>query len=353
MRGWLTRDIAPHKFDDNEFATWCNNFKLKSGEKVDPQSDEAIDALYWTGGVPYELSLLWDQPAASVVNKTREYRSNRVGEMADSHGKFCCKLVSEEMLILKECVARMALGLTRPAISVGMDRELFDIIRQPKEGHPNEVDELIVALNPVARLALIGYHGQGFLTSLGLVTELVLKRDYTQDVKGRITEKYLLTTMEVVKKFSFKHTTKIVGGLSTGTPTCESIELVEIVPFSGQKLPPSSSFNRKHSTLFIPESVIYPGYDFFIWNSESSELLAFQVTMANPFYEHPKIDSASARENCNSWSVFCNANAVKVYWVIPKSCVGGPKSKKAVGNNVILFESLWSDYPSLEHLKIL
>ncbi|KAJ3190644.1 hypothetical protein HDU82_003879, partial [Entophlyctis luteolus] len=141
---------------------------LKSGEKVDPKSDEAIDALYWTGGVPYELSLLWDQPAVSVVNKTREYRSNRVHEMADSHVKFCRKLVSQEMLFLKEYIARMALGLTRPDILVGIDRELFDIIRQPEEGHPNKVDELIVALNPVARLALISCHGQGLLTSLGL-----------------------------------------------------------------------------------------------------------------------------------------------------------------------------------------
>ncbi|KAJ3192119.1 hypothetical protein HDU82_003313, partial [Entophlyctis luteolus] len=197
MQGWFTHDIASRKFDNDEFATWCGHFQLKSGEFVDPTSDEAIDALYWTGGIPYELSLLWEQPAASVVNKTREYRSNRVGEMAESHGKFCHKLLSEEMLDVKEWIARMALGLTQPAVSVGMDRELFDIIRQPKEGHPNEFDELIVALNPVARLALILYHGQSLLTSLDWVAKLVLKGNYTEDVKGRITEKYLLTTMEV------------------------------------------------------------------------------------------------------------------------------------------------------------
>ena len=43
---------------------------------------------------------------------------------------------------------------------------------------------------------------------------------------------------------------------------------------------------------------------------------------------------------------------LKFFWVIPKSCVGGPKSKKAVGNNIVLFESLCNNYPSLGNLKI-
>jgi hypothetical protein len=296
--------------------------------------------------------LLWEQNAASITEKTREYRSKRVDEMANCHKKFYHTLLPKEILNLEECIARMALGLTRPAISVGMDRQLFNLIRQPKEGHHNEFEELIVSLNPVARYALIGYHGQGLLTSLNLVTELVLSGDYTQDVKGRIAEKYLLTNMEVVKKFSFQYTAKVVGGLSTVDPTRKSIKLVKIIPFSGQKLPSSMSFNRKCTTLFIPESAVYPGYDFFIWDSESFELLAFQVTIASPFYSHPNIDSVSATENCKNWKEFCGAKSVEVYWVIPRDCVCGPKSKKAVGNNIILFESLCSDYPSLEYLKL-
>lgn len=32
---------------------------LEGDIKVDHESDEAADALYWTGGVPYELDLLW------------------------------------------------------------------------------------------------------------------------------------------------------------------------------------------------------------------------------------------------------------------------------------------------------
>ncbi|KAJ3089010.1 hypothetical protein HK100_007882 [Physocladia obscura] len=104
--------------------------------------------------------------------------------MWETHGKFCDTLSNKKKRNLKECIARMALGLTKPSGLVGMDRQLFDIIRKPKEGQLNEFDELIVALNPVARRALIGYHDQNLLTSLTLVTELVLKGDYNQDVKN-------------------------------------------------------------------------------------------------------------------------------------------------------------------------
>ncbi|KAJ3378967.1 hypothetical protein HDU84_007151 [Entophlyctis sp. JEL0112] len=302
-------------------------------------------------GVPYELSLLWQQLPASLIDKTEEYRKNRTNEMWAAHGRFCRKLDSAEKRNLEECTVRMALGLTRPDGLVGLDWQLFDIIRQPKEGHPDKFDEFIVAFNPVARRSLMDYHGQDLLTSPCLVTELVLYGSCTQD-EGRIAEKYLVSTMELLKKFSFQYAKKTVGGLSTGIPTRKSIDLVEFIHFSGQNLPPSSSFNRKCSTLFVPESVAYPGYGFFIWDSKSSELLAFQVSVVKPFYEHPKFDSTAASENCQNWSVFCDAKAVHVYWVIPEGCIGGSKTKKAVGNNVVLFESLWKDYPSLERLAI-
>ncbi|ORY41632.1 hypothetical protein BCR33DRAFT_718786, partial [Rhizoclosmatium globosum] len=328
MKGWFTHDIIAHKFDNDEFVPWCKHFKLTSGEEINPTSDKAIDALYWTGGVPYELYLLWHQPANSFHQKTNEYRKNRMTEMGESHAKFCRRLLPEEMNNLKECIARMALGLIRPEILVGMDRQLFDIIREPKEGRPYEFNELIVALNPVARRLLMVYHDK--------------------DVKGRIAEKYLLTTMELLKKFSFKYNLKVKAGLGA-LQYDRSIEFTEIIPFSGHKLPPSTSFTSNRSTLFIPESVNYPGYDFFIWDSKTKVISAFQVTIRNPFHSHAKIDSGSAKENCINWRSYCSATASDVYWVIPEGCVGS-KSNNAVGNRVVLFESLTNQFPALENL---
>ena len=118
--------------------------------------------MLWTGGVPYELDLLWKQPKETLIEKTLLYRENRKREMADSHGRFCDKLSDEKKSNLKECISRMALGLSPPTILVGMDRQFFDAVQ--------DIDGVrtITALNPVARDALITYHGKGLITSLGL-----------------------------------------------------------------------------------------------------------------------------------------------------------------------------------------
>ncbi|KAJ2995810.1 hypothetical protein HDV02_000387 [Globomyces sp. JEL0801] len=158
MKGWQTHDISSHRFDDSEFKVWCDHYHLENIGKVDPESEEAIDALYWTGGVPYELDLLWKQPEKTLIKKTLLYRQNRVNEMAVSHAKFCDKLSAEKKLNLKECISRMALGLSPPKTKIGMDHQLFDIV-------PDIYGkDIITALNPVARDALITYHGHGLET---------------------------------------------------------------------------------------------------------------------------------------------------------------------------------------------
>ncbi|KAJ3069383.1 hypothetical protein HDU99_002954, partial [Rhizoclosmatium hyalinum] len=200
-----------------------------------------------SGGVPYELFLLWSQPEASLGDKTRKYRKNRMIEMGSSHGKFCDTLTAEKMLNLKECIARMVIGLPCPGLLVGIDHQLFDVTLQPKRGRSNEF------LNPVARRTLITYYGQGLLSPLALVTELILKGDYyTQDIKSQISAKYLIATMEVSKKFSFEYKVKTQTGLSKDAPRKQSVELLEIVRFTGHNVPPNASFNPNRSTLFVP-----------------------------------------------------------------------------------------------------
>ncbi|KAJ3250169.1 hypothetical protein HK103_003795, partial [Boothiomyces macroporosus] len=212
MKGWKTHDISSHRFDDNEFSVWCDQYMLGDSVKVDPKSEDAVDALYWSGGVPYELDLLWKQPVKSLMEKTMYYRENRVGEFAESHGKFYKRLITKEIENLEKCISRMALCLSPPMIKVGMDRQLFDIV-QNEDG-----SKVITALNPVARHALIAYHGKGLITSLGMVAEVVLQDDYTNDTKGRIIEKYITTTLELAQIFSFKCRKTTSSKLSLVTP---------------------------------------------------------------------------------------------------------------------------------------
>ena len=344
MKGWQTHDISSHRFDEDEFKVWCDHYLLENNQ-VDPESEEALDALYWTGGVPYELDLLWKQPVKTLVEKTLLYRKERVRDMMESHGKFYKKLVDKEKDNLAECISRMALGLSPPEGLVGMDRQLFDIV-------PSQIgNEIITTLNPVARRSLLGYHGKGLLTSLGLVAELVFNGDYTNDTKGRIIEKYIITMLELSQIFSFKSYKTTNSGLSTVAPIPKMVKIKDIVYFSGNKLPPKHLFKQRVMTLFVPRSPNYPGLDYFIWNPVDLVLMACQITVKNPFTSHPKIDGTS--ENCALWLDFCfdgpKKKPMEGYWIIPKSCVGQPKDFKG---RVILLEDLWGDFPALQKFSL-
>lgn len=49
MKGWDTHDISSHRLEDVEFAEWCKNCPLPNGDYVDPGSDDAVEAYYWSG----------------------------------------------------------------------------------------------------------------------------------------------------------------------------------------------------------------------------------------------------------------------------------------------------------------
>ncbi|OAJ44408.1 hypothetical protein BDEG_27636 [Batrachochytrium dendrobatidis JEL423] len=236
MKGWQTHDISSHRFDDDEFKVWCDHYELETIGKVNPESEQAVDALYWTGGVPYELDLLWKQPKMTLVEKTLEYREKRVEEMAESHGKFCDKLSEEKKLNLKECISR---------------------------------------------------------------------KDYPNTIKGKISEMYITTMLELSQLFSFQfrkvsNIAKI--GLQEDSPLRKSIEIKSVVHFLRNKLPPKTSFQKNVTTLFVPESPNYPRFDFFLWDSDRQLMMGFQVTVLNPFSEHPKMT------NSQMWQIFASGN---------------------------------------------
>ena len=347
MKGWHTHDISSHRFDDDEFKVWCDQYLLEDNTKVNHESEEAMDALFWTGGVPYELDLLWKQPRKTLVEKTSLYRQKRVSEMAETHGKFCDKLSEEKKLNLKECISRMALGLSAPEIVVGMDRQLFSIIED------GDTTYIITALNPIARDALITYHGQGLVTSLGVVAEIVLKgAEYPNSIKGKISEMYITTMLELSPLFAFQFR-KVANIAKIGLPDDaterKSIEIKSVVHFSRNKLPPKTSFHKNLTTLFVPDSPNYPRFDFFLWDSKPKRqvMMGFQVTVLNPFSDHPKMT------NSQTWQRFCFGNSkqtpMELYWVVPKCCIGADTAS-VVNDSIILFEDLISDFPALGKL---
>lgn len=294
--------------------------------------------------MPRELDLLWKQPKPTLVEKVKVYRDQRVKEMMAIHRKFYEKLLlDEDKRNLKECVSRMALGLPPPVGLVGMDRQLFDIIPGVDE------NEIITALNPIARRSLLEYHGQGVMTSLGLVAELVLQgRSYSNSVKGKISEMYITAMLELSKFFSFKFKKVAKIGRPNDAPKTFNIKISSVVHFLSNKLPPKSSFQKDSTTLFVPDSPNYPIFDFFLWDSDRQLLMAFQVTVVNPISNHPKMTNSSM------WQSFCFGDSEQVpmelYWVAPKSCVG--TNIDSVKNDlIILFEDL-TDFPALAKIVL-
>jgi hypothetical protein len=205
------------------------------------------------------------------------YREERVREMRESHSKFSDKLSDAKNLNLQECISRMALELPPPEGLEGMDRQLLDIIPD------DHGDNIITALNPVARRCLLGYHGQGLTKSIGIVTELILKeKDYPNSLKGKISEMYIVVMLELSLFFSYKFR-KVANIAKIGQPgdssKIKNIQIKNVVHFLTNKLPPKSSFRKNVTTLFVPESPNYPIFDFFLWDSERQLMMGFQVTI--------------------------------------------------------------------------
>ena len=174
-----THDITNRKFVKSEFKEWCDQYLLQDKTNVNHESEEAMDALYWTGGIPYELDLLWKQPTNTLSSKTLLYREKRLRD-------FCDTLSNRNRDNVIECIVRMALELSPPDDLEGMDQQLFVIALDQNN------QKVITSMNPVARRALFVYYGASLTTSLNFVAKVVLQgRKYNNDLKGKISEKYI------------------------------------------------------------------------------------------------------------------------------------------------------------------
>jgi hypothetical protein len=214
MQGWYIHHL-PNCYDDDEFAIWCEKCPLDDHCKIDPKSAAASNALYWSGtffihtfnfypnhfiqqgGIPLEINFIWKQPAPTLDKKVTLYCKERVKEMSQSHKKFYYSLFEEDRKNLEEFVSLMALELSPPKFDLGMDRDLLEIVTN------EEGKQIVSALNPIARKALLIYHGQSLIAPLGLVADKTFDHmESTNNVKERVAELYIITRMDVEVKNS-------------------------------------------------------------------------------------------------------------------------------------------------------
>jgi len=175
-------------------------------------------------------------------------------------------------------------------------------------------------------------------------------KNYLNTIKGKISEIYITAMLELSQLFKFRFR-KIANIAKIGLPDdfskVMSIEIKSVVHFLTNRLSPKTSLRKNVTTLYIPESPNYPRFDFFLWDSDRQLMMGFQVTVLNPFSDHPKMT------NSQLWQRFCFGNCKKtpmeLYWIIPKCCVG-TNTKSIVNDIIILFEDLVCDFPALGKL---
>jgi hypothetical protein len=283
-----------------------------------------------------------------LEGKVASYRKARVAEFMGRHGKYFQSINGNARLkeSLKKCVSHMALGLIPPPDIGGMDRQLFDIT---VDGNGRDI---IAAINPIAREALLTSNCAEVLSSLEEVARMVLKDElYENDMKGRVIERYLTTHMELQMAFTFKATSGRKTRSRNSTSKEVTVKFAKVIRFSGSKLPPQYSFYRAHSTLFVPVSPKYPAFDFFIWDAKQKRLLGFQVTVRQPYTEHRPMDGEDTEENRENWQRLCfgdsgTKQAMSLYWIIPKDSLptNSPVEMKGA---IILFDALYGTFPVL------
>jgi hypothetical protein len=220
---------------------------------------------------------------------------------------------------------------------IGIDRQLLGTAI-------NETGlDIIIALNPVARRAILEYHRGGLKSSIEFVANLVLKdKVYPNDIKGKISEIYITNMLDALRFFSFEY-----RKISSKIKSSKQIDIAAVVYFKRNNLPPKKSFRTGTTTLFVPDSPNYPAFDFFIWDSGRETLMGFQITLISPFTRHPRMT------NNQNWLNFCFGESkqtpMELFWVVPERCIGANPSSVA-GDYIILFEDLLKDFPALRNI---
>ena len=338
-------ELVPNRYDEREFELWCKRNDFKQTD----DSDSTRELLYYTGGIPLELDVCNGIKADSFRMKLKEYKSNRLESLILSHRKFCQSLTSHnDQRNLKECIGRMALCLSPPNHLVGMDQHLLFV-----EG--NQVHEKrIVALFPLARTAVTSHNSEIIQDSLKLVAEIVFKdqRDYPNDVKGRVVERYIITSLEQNRHFNFicRKAAARLGGVGASFRG----EIHNVIYFDGILLPIRSTIPNSSCSLIVPTSTEYPGIDFFIWDPTVPQqvLLAVQVTAQKSLKEHMQNCKFKRKEWCRFLGI--QEASIRALWMAPKECIDVREGvNNGLDNYILDFDTLVDLCPQalIHHFK--
>jgi hypothetical protein len=153
-----------------------------------------------------------------------------------------------------------------------------------------EKDNIIYPITPMVPRVLLNHWGLDIVqTSFEASIQTIFSAPISQfsnDVKGRALEKYILAQIEKNKFFSC--TIAKIDLKNDEKDKWKTIDLVfknlAIVPYYGNGLPGKVDWTT--ATVFIPQSTNYPNIDMMLWDPAKALLVAVQITNVDPISKH-------------------------------------------------------------------
>jgi hypothetical protein len=340
---WEVFRITEYRYSDAEYKLWCVH------NSYVPDDDDTKSLRFWTGGIPLELDMFHNLPVAlsvTMAQKIEHYKRFRIPNLIANHRKFVLTLtLPQDKKSLSDCISRMALRLPPPDDESGLDRQLL-----VAECDEQNID-ILVTLNPVIYEAIMRFHSDTITDSLRLVTTLVFQDevDYTNGTKGEIAERYIIVMLQKIRQYSFASYT--FSRIKTRKLIRLQGKISRIVRFNGIGLPIASTIQKSYTTLIVPTSSVFPGIDFFIWDSVNNRLLAIQVTVQQSLRAHME----KCKFDWESWSLFFEIDPSQFFtlWMAPTQCIDvNCVVENSLQNYIVEFSSLVNFCPALDKLVL-
>ena len=91
---WNVIPVAFCHYEEAEFNIWCLDKRIitEDGKPAENSKEFLSSALFWTGGIPYELQMVCKNSGSTWDEKLTRYKADRCREIARLHDKFCKNL---------------------------------------------------------------------------------------------------------------------------------------------------------------------------------------------------------------------------------------------------------------------
>jgi hypothetical protein len=185
-------------------------------------------------------------------------------------------------------------------------------------------DQYVHALTPLALNVMRELSTNDNKQAMDTAFELVLKgATFTNDVKGRVLEQYVVACLERGKLWSGS---AVSSGPKGGhrKPLKMLVHIDYVVNFAGQGTP-SDRVDLNQSIMFVPLNSNYPAVDLLIWDAKNTKLFAVQVTIREKVSDHMTetlADDGKWTSLKQQWLEFCGADEIELIWLADNDARG-------------------------------